>query len=411
MFFADFASVLNRHSRRVIFGIFMNAIGNGMTMSLLLVYFHDIRGFSNTFGGFLLGVEAIVGLLISGPIGAAIDRIGPKKVMIFGLVLATFSAISFAFISEKWHAVAALTVFALGGSCIWPSQMVVLTRVSNAEDRQKIFGFQFMILNLGIGLGGLLSSLIIQAGSLRSFQIMYWCDALTYLVYLKIILGLHTPHAEKYVADLNQPSKGSYRELFVNRELILLTIAGIVLLTFGYGGIQSGIPIFATQYLGLSPKWLGIIFGVNTFSIVFFQPVILKVLQRFNKYTALVSVGIIWSFSWVFVGISSIIPLVIAGITLCFSQLIFAFGEMVHAPTNPALMQDLTPEHIRGRSSSLISLQWSISGILGPAIAGSMIGNNLDLQWVVVMIIGSLIPVPLFILIRRNKSNFEGNTR
>ena len=68
-------------------------------------------------------------------------------------------------------------------------------------------------------------------------------------------------------------------------------------------------------------------------------------------------------------------------------------------------MQELTPEHIRGRASSLISLQWGISGILGPAIAGSMIGNSLDRQWVLVMIIGSLIPVPLFIKVRKEALN------
>jgi len=41
-----------------------------------------------------------------------------------------------------------------------------------------------------------------------------------------------------------------------------------ILFTFGYGVIQAGIPVYATQFLGLSPKWLGIIFGVNTLAIV-----------------------------------------------------------------------------------------------------------------------------------------------
>jgi MFS family permease len=281
--------------------------------------------------------------------------------------------------------------------------MVILTRVTPEEDRQKIFGFNFMVLNLGIGTGGLISSLIIQSGSLRSFQIMYWCDGLTYLMYLVIILGLKTPHAEKYVAKEHEPEQGSYKELFAIKELTVLTLAGIILLTFGYGGIQSGIPIFATQYLELSPKWLGIIFGVNTFAIVFLQPLVLRILGRFTKYTALVSVGVIWALSWVFVGVAPYLPLIASGLALCVSQLVFAFGEMVHAPTNPALMQELTPEHIRGRASSLMSLQWGISGVIGPAIAGSMIGSGLELQWVLVMLLGSLAPVPLFWRIRRHQ--------
>ena len=40
--------------RRLFAGAFISAFGTGMTLSLLLVYLHDIRGFSNAFGGFLL---------------------------------------------------------------------------------------------------------------------------------------------------------------------------------------------------------------------------------------------------------------------------------------------------------------------------------------------------------------------
>jgi len=403
MLFKEFTAILNPHSRRMVIGICLNAIGNGMSMSLLLVYFHDIRGFTNAFGGLLLAAEALVGIAVSGPIGAAIDRFGPKRMMIGGLLAAAGSAASFSLITEHWHAVVVVTIFAVGGQCVWPSQMVILTRVTPEEHRQKIFGFQFMVLNLGIGFGGLLSSLIIREGSLTSFQIMYWCDSATYLLYLVIILGLKTPHAERYVTKEHEPEQGSYKDLFAIKELTLLTVAGVVLLTFGYGGIQSGIPIFATQYLDLSPQWLGIIFGVNTFSIVLLQPVVLRMLERFNKYTALVSVGVIWALSWVFVGVAPFLPLIASGLALCVSQFVFAFGEMVHAPTNPALIQELTPENIRGRSSSLMSLQWGISGVIGPAIAGSMIGSGLETQWVLVMLLGSLAPVPLFMQIRRHQ--------
>ena len=173
------------------------------------------------------------------------------------------------------------------------------------------------------------------------------------------------------------------------------------MLTFGYGPLQSGLPVYATQYLDLAPNWLGIIFGVNTFAIVAFQPLVLKILERYSKYTALVSVGFIWGLSWLAVGVSPYLSMFMAGIALCVSQLIFAFGEMVHAPTSPALMQELTPEHIRGRASALISLQWGISGIAGPALAGIMIGAHLEQQWVLLMAAGVLVPIPFFAYLKR----------
>lgn len=401
MLFKEFTAILNPHSRRIVIGICLNAIGGGMTLSLLLVYLHDVRGFTNTFGGLLLGWGALVGLACSAPLGTLIDRIGPKPILIIGLLLASLSAISYSFVTTQSQAIFAMTIFAIGNQCIWPAQMVILTRVTPEADRSKIFGFNFMLLNLGLGIGGLASSLIIQEGSSRSFQVMYWVDACTYLLYLFIVFGLKTPHAGRYIAKESEPSQGSYRELFKIKELSALTIAGIILLTFGYGPLQSGIPIYATQYLGLSPKWLGIIFGVNTLSIVLLQPLILRALERVSKVTALMSVGLIWACSWAVVGISPYLPLLFGGIALCASQLIFAFGEMVHAPTSPALAQELTPDHIRGRASALISLQWGISGVLGPAISGLMIGAHLEQVWVISMALGALLPIPIFWKIRQ----------
>jgi MFS family permease len=401
--FKEFTALLNPHSRRIVAGIALSAIGRGMTLSLLMVYLHDMRGFTISFGGLLMGWGALFGIVCTAPLGALVDRIGPKKVMLAGLLITGFSALAFAFVTTHTHAFIAMTLFAFGGQCVWPSQMVILTRVTPVKDRTKIFGFNFMLMNLGLGVGGFLSSIIIREDSIFSYQIMYFIDSLTYLVFIFFLWGLDTPHAGKYVAKEHEPAKGSYRELFAIKELSILTVAGIILLTFGYGPLQSGLPVYATQYLGLAPNWLGIIFGVNTFAIVAFQPLVLKLIANYSKYSALIAVAVIWALSWLVVGVSPYLSMLMAGIALCVSQLIFAFGEMVHAPTSPALTQELAPEHIRGRASALTSLQWGISGIAGPAIAGLMIGAHLEQLWVLVMAFGVLLPIPLLAYLKRIK--------
>jgi MFS family permease len=405
--FKEFTALLNPHSRRIVAGIALSAIGRGMTLSLLMVYLHDMRGFTTSFGGLLLAWGALFGIACTAPLGALVDRIGPKIVMVIGLLISGFSALSFSVVTTHTHAFIAMTLFAFGGQCVWPAQSVILTRVTPEEDRPKIFGFNFMLMNLGLGVGGFLSSIIIREDSIFSYQVMYWLDGATYLVFLFFVWGLDTPHAGKYIAKEHEPQSGSYRELFRIRELSVLTFAGIILLTFGYGPLQSGLPIFATQYLDLAPNWLGIIFGVNTFAIVIFQPLVLNIIEKYSKYTSLIAVAVIWALSWLAVGISPYLSMFVAGIALCLSQLIFAFGEMVHAPTSPALMQELTPEHIRGRASALMSLQWGISGIAGPAIAGLMIGAHLEQLWVVLMAVGVLLPIPFFALLKREKEITE----
>ena len=401
MLFKEFTVLLNPQSRKIIFGICLNAIGGGMTLSLLLVYLHDMRGFTNTFGGLLLAYGSIVSILASTPMGALVDRIGPKKVMIGGLLLNSAAAFSLSQVHTHFQAIITITFLNIAGQAIWPSQSVILTRVTPEKDRPKIFGFNFMLLNLGLGMGGLLSSLIIQRGDLLSFQIMYWVDASTFLLYLLIVLSLRGENVNRYIPKANEPKTGSYRDLFEIRPLMLLGIAGIILFTFGYGTIQAGIPVFATQFLGLSPKWLGIIFGVNTISIVVFQPLVMRILEKFSRYVALISIGLVWALSWIFVGVAPYLPLIASGIALSLSQFVFAVGEMIQAPTIPTLANELAPEHIRGRANAWMSLQWSVSGVLGPAITGVMLGANLGTAWVITMFFGCFLSIPLFLAMKR----------
>lgn len=395
-YFTQYFDLLSPKARRLVLGVGFNAIGGGMTMSLLLVYLHDMRGFTTTFGGLLLAWSAFMALLIGGPSGSLIDRIGPKKVIMSGLLLKIGATAAWAFVDNKPMAVVVATLSAIGDSTTWPGQTVMLTRMTKAEDRQKIFGLNFMLLNLGLGLGGLISSLIVSNSSLSSYQILYLVDACTYAVFFFSISTLHGPEVGKYISDPGEPVTGSYSELFRIPSLMRLSLGGLILMIFGYGATMAGIPLFATQYLGLSPKWLGVIFGANTATIFILQPLVLKFLNRISKPLALVMVSVIWAISWLFVGLSPLAPLIVAGILLSMSQVVFGIGEMIWSPTAPALANEIAPEHLRGRANALMAMQWGVSGVIGPAIAGSMIDADLAFSWVVIMTIGALIPMQLF---------------
>ena len=403
MQYQDAFKVLNPYSKRVIAGIVLNCIGRGMTLSLTLVYFHSFRGFSNSFGGLVLGGVTLVSLFASGPIGTAIDRFGPRVVAIQSLLFCTISSIGLSLVSTKVEAILALLGFAIGTRGIWPSQTVILTRVTSEAERDRIYGLQFMMVNLGIGLGSVIAALVIQANSLISFQLLYWGDGITYLIYIAIILSLGKLDSGTYQTRHISKEQGSYREVFAIKKVALLTFAAVVLLTFNSGSVQAALPLFATQYLKLSPKWLGIFFGFNCAAIVIIQPFITNVFDRFNKYRALALVGIIWAGSWLVVGSAIWLPTFFAGCALCISQVIYAVGEAINAPVNSSILQELSPEHVRGRMSSLVALQWGVADVIGPILAGLMIGHALSLQWAYLMCTGSLVSVPIYLFAKRSR--------
>ena len=56
---------------------------------------------------------------------------------------------------------------------------------------------------------------------------------------------------------------------------------------------------------------------------------------------------------------------------------VFALGETLMQPTIPALVNDLAPDHLRGRYNALSSGAFSLAAIVAPAIAGWLIGHAL----------------------------------
>jgi len=49
-------------------------------------------------------------------------------------------------------------------------------------------------------------------------------------------------------------------------------------------------------------------------------------------------------------------------------MIVFALGETMLSPVGPALVNEIAPEHLRGRYNAAAGLAWGVSGTLAPAI-------------------------------------------
>ena len=388
-----FLDHLNGHARRLIFGNMINAIGMGLTMTLFLVYLNTIRGFSGGFSGLVMSYMAVFAMVINPLIGILIDKYGGRIVLIFALFIKAVGVFSLAFVQSKPEVIAVATILAIGDAANWPAQTVCLTRMVEEEARQKVFAFNFMALNLGIGIGGILSALIVTAGELSTYQRLYWMDSITYLIYAAFAISLPVWAGQR----LNKEDKqsGSYREVFKNKELMKLSRASVLLVLFGYASVSAGLPLFITTVLGASPKWLGLIWAANCFGIILMQGPMLKWLEKHSPAKTLVYVGLIWAASWVLVAFCFVTPTIFILPLQMTSSVVFGIGETIWSPTIPTVVNQLIPDHIRGRSNALMSLQWGTAGVLGAPLAGFLFDAGLAKLWVALMVVGCLLPVPL----------------
>lgn len=372
-------------TRRLLFGNFLSSLGSGLTLPLLIVYLNQIRGFSLITAALVISWMSIFGLVATGPVGAAIDRFGPKPVMITGLIIQTLATASWSIVhsTSQAYLIAALT--AIGQSGLWPAQNTIVARMVPPEKRQNIFGISFMFLNLGLGIGGLVSALIVDLNDPGSFVRLYLIDASSYLLYLLVFATL--PNF-KFISE-QESNAGSYRDLLRDRKLIYYFVTTLLMLTCGYGSMMdAGIAPLLTVFAGQSAKVLGPIWAINTFVIVIGQLYFIKLLQGRSRSRLLQIISLLWAISWITLAaglkLPGLLPAVLAGLAMG----IFAIGEMVWSPVGPAIPNDLAPEHLRGRYNAVSSLNWSLSGAIGPAIGGLMLHRNLPYQWIALLILG-----------------------
>jgi Na+/melibiose symporter-like transporter len=309
--------------------------------------------------------------------------------MLVGLLVEAVGVAAWSVVENLFQGFVVTTIVSIGGSAIWGPQSALLARISPSEHRQRVFGIQFMLLNAGLGTGGLFAALIVQEGVEASFQRLYLINALSYIAYFLIILSMR--HIRGPEVHDEEELQGSYRDVLGDKRIIRLAIGGLLMTICGYSSIEAGEAIFATTILDLPPNALGIIFGVNTFAIFTMQGFILRLMHGKSRTRLFGLVGILWATSWLVVALSVPTRGALAVFMLSLSQFIFAIGEMVWSPTAPSIANDLAPPHLRGRYNALLSLQWGVANSIGPMFVAFAFGRGYVSEWLIGLMAGSLL--------------------
>ena len=87
--------------------------------------------------------------------------------------------------------------------------------------------------------------------------------------------------------------------------------------------------------------------------------------------------------AWSLLGATSLVPgTLVATVFLCACAGVFGLGETMLQPTSAAMVNDLAPDHLRGRYNALSSLMFSVAFVVGPVVASVLIGRDLGLVYI-----------------------------
>jgi len=388
---ASFWHDLPREGRLMLSVVAFEFVGTGLVLPFWVVYLHEIRGYSLDVVGLLIAGMSAAGVVTSIPGGTLIDRVGPRRAMIVVLVAAILGEVVMAFAANLPLAILGVAVVGGGFGLGWPAVQAMISSVVPSEVRARYFGMNFSLLNLGIGIGGIVGGLVVDVHHPVTFQLMYLGNAVSYIpgLFLMLVPLRHVGRPARL--DQDDPDTSAVSYLTVMRAPAMGTLCALMFVSafVGYAQLNSGMPAYARAIGEVSTRGLGFAFAANTVVIVLLQLLVLQRIEGRQRTRVIVVMAMVWAASWGLLAASGITPgswTATFFVAACAS--VFALGETLLQPTMPAIVNDLAPDHLRGRYNGLTSGYFQAASILGPIVAGFMIGHGLHLEYVVLLVAG-----------------------
>jgi MFS family permease len=389
----DFWHDLPREGRLLLSIVVLEFLGTGLVLPFHVVYLHEVRGISLSDVGLLLALPPLLGLLIVGPGGAAIDRLGARRIVLGTLGLLIVGDTVLAFAEGPLLAAIGLTLNGAAFGLSWPAFQSLIAAVVPSHLRQRYFGVNFTLLNLGIGLGGVIGGLFVDVDDVATFQTIYLADALSYVPALVLLLGPLRAVAGRAATDAGDAG-GTIGYLAVLRSPAMgsLMVLSFVSSYVGYSQLNAGMPAFARAVGEVSTRGLGFAFAANTVVIVLLQLFVLQRIEGRRRTRVIAVMGVIWALAWLCLGLSGLVPGTMGATLLvaaCAS--VFALGETLLQPTIPALVNDLAPDHLRGRYNAVSTGAFQLAAVIAPPVSGVLVGHALGEVYIGMLVAGCLL--------------------
>lgn len=363
----------------VLAGDAVAALGSGLVLPFLIVYLRDVRGFDIRTASFVVSFLAIFGLVFGFVAGSYVDKFGPRRMLILALFLCSIGSLLLAGTKVPWQGFFAMGWFGLGMAALWPATHSLLTSLVPVEKRSDVYAVHYATLNLGIGLGGVVGGLVANVDNAATFEWLYRMDALSWVLFAVMLLVMSDiGNKVERTEEESAAAEGGYRVVLKDRMFLRVLVLMTILVTVGYSQLESGFPAYATGEGGISTRTLGAAFAGNTFLIFFAQFVVLKWVRGKRRTRGLMAICVLWAMAWSLTLLAGAIFEwnMLQNLGFIGAMMLFGLGECLVSPTMPAIVNDLAPDALRGRYNAAYSFTFSMGHIVGPAIAGIMLGRS-----------------------------------
>ena len=292
--------------------------------------------------------------LASFPIGAATDRVGPKRILVGGLVVYGVAILLFALIKVTWLFFVVRAVEGVGGAAISVAAETMVNKLSAPNERARRMSHYGLSVGIGWAVGPLAGTLLYEVRPELPFVA---CCALSLVAAISAAALIHDPGSSTHQVE----------RIFslLSRKLVVPISAGAL-----YGFLMSSLVTLFPLYLRLQPGLnvkevaMGAIITAVIAGTIVSQVPIGRAADRFGRHRTLMASTVLLSGVFALMAFHTDWRVFIAT-----GALVGALAGSLY-PIGLAILGGAVNKERLGAATSLFSLAFGVGSLIGPSLAG-----------------------------------------
>lgn len=355
--------------RRLVVMSLVNATGSGLWLTGSALFFTRVVGVTAEQVGLGLSAAGAVGLLTTMPVGALVDRFGPRRVCAALLLWRTGGFVAYAFTRGFAGFLVVACVLGAADRVMGPvTQSLVSTSVGE-DERVRTMGYVWATRNAGFTLGGALASIMITVFGAGSYVVLVLGNAASFALAVPLLLTI-----KERKAAAPQRGLSLLRSALPRDRRFLQIAAANGLLVAHFTLLTVTIPLWLVTRTAAPKTLLGVLLMVNTIGASMFQVAVsgrtttLPLAAR--KF---LQAGVALFLCCAVVAVTGATAAVWASVLLIVAICLLTAAELTQSAAGWQVSLALAPEERRGSYLAAFSLGESVQAIVGPVLLTGLV--------------------------------------
>lgn len=342
---------------------FIDGLGGALLFPFFALYITARFHVGMTTVGIIFGLFSISAIAGSSVGGALSDRLGRKRMIIFGLIASALITLMMGLANDiRMFFVAAVLVglFANMGD---PARQAMVADLLPPEQRADGYGLMRIVMNLAVTIGPAIGGFM----AARSYLTLFITDAVASTITAFIVfIFIKESMPEKQAGEQHESFTQTFLGYVVafRDKVFMAFIAASILITTVYMQMNTTLSVYLRDIHHVPTQYYGYLISMNALLVVLFQFAITRKTKRFRPLHVIAAGAFLYGIGFGMYGVAN------SYVFFIIAMLIITLAEMLIVPVSQAVVALLSPEAMRGRYMAVFGFSWAIPSAIGPLLAG-----------------------------------------